>query len=60
MKDLSCDFEGKWLRLYFDNFFTSKRLLCDLESVGTYGCGTARRDRQGFPVELNNPKLKER
>ena len=60
VKDLSCDFEGKWHRLYFDNFFTSKRLLCDLESVGTYGCGTARRDRQGFPVDLKNPKLKER
>ncbi len=29
-------------------FFTSKQLLCDLESVGTYGCGTARRDEEGI------------
>ena len=57
VKDLSCDFQRKWHHLYFDNFFTSKRFL---ESVGTYGCGTAWRDRQGFPIELKNPKLKER
>ena len=57
VKDLSCDFEGKWHHLYFDIFFTSKRLLCDLESVGMYVCGTARRDRQGFPVELKKSKV---
>ena len=37
VKDLSFDFQGKWHHLFFDNFFTSKKLLCDLESVGTYG-----------------------
>ncbi len=41
-------------------FFTSKQLLCDLESVGTYGCRTARRDRLGFPKELKNLKFKQR
>ena len=60
VKDLSFDFQGKWHHLLFDNFFTSKKLLCDLESVGTYGCGTARRDRLGFPEQLKNPKLKKR
>ena len=45
-KDLSQDFHGKWHHYsYFNNFFTSKQLLCDLESRGTYGCGTARKDR---------------
>ena len=43
VKDLSQDFYGKWHHVYFDNFFTSKQLLCDLESLGTYGCGTARK-----------------
>ncbi len=60
VKDLSHDFHGKWHHLYFDNYFTSKQLLCDLESVGTYGCGTARRDRLGFPKELKNLKFKQR
>ena len=46
--------------VFFDNFFTSKELLCDLESVGVYGCGTTLKDRIGFPVELKDPKLNER
>ena len=60
VKDLSSDLHGKWHHLYFDNFFTSKKLLCDLELSDTYGCGTVRKNRKGFPEELKNPKLKER
>jgi hypothetical protein len=41
--------QGKWHRVYFDNFFTSKRLLRDLESAGIYGCGLVRKDRKQFP-----------
>ena len=52
MKDLSSDLHGKWHHLYFDNFFTSKKLMCDLESSGTYGCGTVRKNWKGFPEEL--------
>ena len=33
VKDLTLDFQGKWRWLFFDNFFTSKKILCDLESV---------------------------
>ena len=60
VKDLTTDFQNKWHRVYFDNFFTSKALMCDLEKGGIYGCGTARKDRRGFPDTLKNAKLKER
>ena len=36
------------------------RNCCVTKSDGTYGCGTARKDGQGFPELLKNPKLKER
>ena len=45
---------------FFDNFFTSKKLLCDLESVGTYGCGTDRKDRLGFPEQLKKSQVEEK
>ncbi len=57
---LTEDFRGQWHRVYFDNFFTSKQLLCSLESVGVYGCGTCRRDRKGFPDVLKKPGLSNR
>ena len=44
VRDLTEDFQGKWHRVYFDNFFTSKTLLCQLKHVQIYGCGTARLD----------------
>ena len=46
-KDLTMDFHNAWHRVYFDNFFTCKNLLCDLDEVGVYGCGTSRKDRKG-------------
>ena len=60
VKDLTKDFQGSWCHIYFDTFFTSKELLCDLESKRVYGCGTARKDRRGFPAELKTKKLKSR
>ena len=60
VKDLTMDFRGKWHRVFFDNFFTSKTLLCELEAAGIYGCGTARSDRRLFPEALKKPKLKTR
>ena len=60
VKDLTKDFQGSWRHVYFDSFFTSKELLCDLESKRIYGCGTARKDRRGFPAELKTKKLKSR
>ena len=54
VKDLTRDFQK------IDNFFTSKALLCDLEAVGLYSCGTAQSNRKGFPEQLKNVKLKNR
>ena len=42
VKDLTSDFLGKRLCVHFDNLFTSKKLICELEGMGIYGCGTTR------------------
>ena len=60
VKNLTEDFHGKWQRVYFDNCFTSKGLLCDLEAVGLFGIGTARQDQKNFPPQLNKRKFKNR
>ena len=60
VKDLTKDFQQRWHRVYFDNFFTPKSLLCDLLTVKIYGIGTARSDRKFFPVALKNVKLNNR
>ena len=46
--------------VFFDNFFTSVHLLEQLEEDGIYSCGTARKDRKGFPPALKSAGLKER
>lgn len=60
VKDLTKDFQGKWHYVFFDNFFTSKALICDLEAVGIYGMGTARTDRKFFPSQLKTVELDDR
>ena len=60
VKSLTADFHGKHHHVIFDNYFTSYNLLEDLLEVGVYGCGTARKDRRGFPTQLKNLKLKNR
>lgn len=41
-------------------FSTCSSLLADLERDGIYSCGTARKDRKGFPEALKKPKLSKR
>lgn len=60
VKNLMEDFHRKWYRVFFDNFFTSKALLCDLEAVGLFGIGTARSDRKNFPPQLKKRKFQNR
>ena len=60
VKDLTSSLKGKYHHVYFDNFFTSTQLLTDLEQDGIYSCGTARKDRKGFPEALKKPKLSNR
>ena len=50
--------EGQKPRFFF-LFFTSEKLLCDL-AEDIYACGTARKDRRGFPPALKKAKLKNR
>jgi hypothetical protein len=49
---LSRDLVGKNFHLYFDNYFTSVKLLEDLLSDKIYACGTVRVNRRGFPTDL--------
>ena len=58
VKELTVGLVGKNHHVFFDNFFTSEKLLTDLETTGM--CGTARKNRLGFPKQLLNPDLKER
>ena len=44
VKHLTQDFKDKWHMVFFDNFFTSKALICDLEAMKIYSNGTARKD----------------
>ena len=60
VKDLTRLLKGKNHHVFFDNFFTSEELLQDLVEDGIFACGTARKDRKGFPEELKRVKLKNR
>ena len=59
-EDLTRLLKGKNHHVFFDNFFTSEELLQDLVEDGIFACGTARKDRKGFPDELKRVKLKNR
>ena len=60
VKDLTQLLKGKNHHVLFDNFFTSEQLLQDLLDDGILACGTARKDRKGFPPALKQVKLKNR
>ena len=60
VQSLSADFKGKHHFVFFDNYFTGYGLLEDLLENGIYACGTARKDRRGFPNQLKNLKFKNR
>ena len=60
VKDLTQHLKGKHHHVFFDNFFTSEELLRDLAEEDIYACGTARKDRRGFPPALKTAKLKNR
>ena len=60
VKDLTQELKDKHHHVYFDNFFTSEQLLRDLADDNIHACGTARKDRRGFPPSLKKAKLKNR
>ena len=60
VKDLTKELQGKCHHVYFDKKIYVIQLLSDLEKSGIYGCGTARKDRRGFPEKLKTAKFKNR
>lgn len=54
MLDLGHNFFDKYHCIYFDNFFTSLKLLQILYENKTYACGTFRNGRKGWPAELSS------
>ena len=60
VKSLTSQLKGKNHHVFFDNFFTGYDLLAGLVEDGIYSCGTARKDRRGFPEQLKEVKLSKR
>ena len=60
VSELTEDIRGKHHHIYFDNFFTSVKLLKDLLKDGIYSCGTVRQNRRNFPDQLKRVKKMQR
>ena len=56
--DLMSQYLDKGYRLYFDNLYTSFRLIKDLLVQNTFSCGTIRINRGEFPEHLKTAVLK--
>jgi len=50
--------EGRGLKLYVDNLFSSPELFDDLVKKQIYCCGTFRPNRRGMPQDLRRKKTK--
>ena len=59
VKTLTDPLKVKFHHAYFNNFFTNKQLMPELEN-GVYVCGTVRKDHRGFPDQLMRVNLKNR
>ena len=55
--DLMDGYIKKNHHLYVDNFYTSPKLLLDLETKSTFCCGTVRMDRGQFSQQFKTAKL---
>ena len=54
--ELSEMYQYQRRHLYFDNFFSSIKLLRDLEQRQTYACATVRSNRAGLPLVVKQPR----
>lgn len=52
--DLTRELVGHAHHVYFDSYFTSVNLALDLLQDRIYMCGTIRKNRKKFPVDLKN------
>ena len=53
-------YQHQWRHLYFDNFFSSIKLLRDLQERQTYACATVRANRVGLPLAIRKPARMQR
>ena len=60
VKTLTTDLFGKFHEVYFDNYFTSLRMMHYLRTNGVYACGTVRKHRVGLPSDFENEKTMSR
>ena len=62
VKKLTRSLVGSYAHIFFDNFFSSPKLLDALYIDKIFACGTVRTNRKEYPVDLNPKvvKLKER
>ena len=51
--------EDTYCKVFFDNFFTSPRLLRELAAINLYGSGVVRKDRKLLPLVTNEKKDKQ-
>lgn len=58
--NLTKNIQGKYHRVFFDNFFTSFDLMENLLQNKVYGCGTVGGNRKGLPINQMSDKLLKR
>ncbi len=44
-----CNLFEKGHRVYMDSYYSSPELYDELEALGTYACGTVRKNARGYP-----------
>lgn len=49
--------QGKGYHVYFDNFFTSEKLMNQIYKKDIYCCGTVKTNRKNLPKNLEDKKL---
>ena len=57
--DLLLNYLDKNFHVYFDNFYTSYKLVNDLKNTSTFSCGTIQVDQGLFPIDFKNSKLEK-
>lgn len=55
--DLVTPYLNKWHRVFFDNFFSSVKLVSDLLKEHTLACGTIQAKRVNLPTDISDGKF---
>lgn len=57
--DLLRYYLNRGYRVFFDNYYTSVKLVADLAAQQTFSCGTVRINRKNLPADFTTLKLKK-